>query len=83
MESVVTAFLSALWLLSVYGLWQPIKMLPLLVFEITWKAIWAFAIALPRWIDGRMTPEFADIAFACAFALPILFVFPWRKWLAS
>jgi len=39
--------LVALSLLSFLGLRYPIKMLPILLFEISWKFIWLTVIAIP------------------------------------
>ena len=78
MDGVVVALLSALGILSVAGLFSPIRMLPLLVFEIAWKLTWASAVALPRWLDGSLDEGTLSILFNCAVVLPFVFVVPWR-----
>jgi len=78
MDSVVVALLSAMGLLSVVGLFSPVRMLPLLVFEIAWKAIWVGAVALPTVLDGSADDGTMATLFACAWALPFVFVVPWR-----
>ena len=47
MHGVVNSMLLALVLLAVLGLRYPLKMLPLLFWEIAWKAKWLLAVALP------------------------------------
>ena len=78
MDGVVVALLSAMGLLSVVGLFSPIRMLPLLVFEIAWKLIWVSAVALPKWLDGALDEATLSILFNCAVALPFVFIVPWR-----
>jgi len=78
MEGVVVALLSAMGILAVAGLFSPIRMLPLLVFEIGWKLIWVSAVALPKWLDGSLDEATLSIIFNCAVALPFVFVVPWR-----
>ncbi len=78
MDGVVVALLSALGVLSVAGLFSPIRMLPLLVFEIGWKLIWVSAVALPKWLDGSLDEASLSILFNCAVVLPFVFVVPWR-----
>lgn len=78
MDGVVVALLSALGILSVAGLLSPIRMLPLLVFEIAWKLIWASAVALPKLLDGSLDEGTLSILFNCAVVLPFVFVVPWR-----
>jgi hypothetical protein len=78
MDGVVVALLSALGILSVAGLFSPVRMLPLLLFEIAWKLIWASAVALPKWLDGSLDEGTLSTLFNCAVALPFVFVVPWR-----
>src|SRR5919202_3779567 len=39
--SIVGSFLGALSLLAVLGIRYPLKMLPLVLFELLWKVLWA------------------------------------------
>jgi hypothetical protein len=78
MDGVVTALLSAMGVLSIAGLFSPVRMLPLLVFEIAWKAIWVAGVAVPRWLNGTIDEGTVATLFACAWALPFVFVVPWR-----
>jgi hypothetical protein len=78
MEGVVTALLSALGLLWIIGIFSPLRMLPLLLFEITWKVIWVLAVALPNWRGGTLDEGLAETLFAVSFAIPLVFIVPWR-----
>lgn len=78
MDGAVVALLSAMGLLAIAGLFSPVRMLPLLVFEIAWKAIWVIAVALPKWLDGSLDEGFVATLFNCAVALPFVFIVPWR-----
>jgi hypothetical protein len=77
MEGVVTALLGALGLLSIIGLFSPVRMIPLLLFEIVWKAVWALTVALPHWQSGTLDDGMAATLFACAWAIPFVFIIPW------
>ena len=83
MDGVVTALLGALGLLSIAGLFFPLRLLPLLLFEIAWKAIWVIAVALPNWRAGTLDGGLSDTLFACAWAIPFVFIMPWRYVLTS
>jgi hypothetical protein len=78
MDGVVVALLSTMGLLAVAGLFSPLRMLPLLVFEIAWKLIWVSAVALPKWLDGSLDEGFLSTIFNCAVALPFVVIVPWR-----
>jgi hypothetical protein len=78
MEGVETCMLVALSLLSFLGLRYPIKMLPILLFEIGWKLIWLTVIALPLLTTGTMDPATLNIFYACLWVVIVLAVIPWR-----
>ena len=74
----LNAMLGGLSLLCVLGLFSPMRLLPLLVFEVTFKLIWSLSVALPLWLTGQFTPAAGDMLFACAFAIPFVFIIPWN-----
>jgi hypothetical protein len=77
-RSVVWSFLGALTLLCVLGIRYPLQMLPLLLFELTWKAIWLLAIGIPRRMAGPLQGQFADTWTACVFGIVVVtLVMPW------
>lgn len=57
MEGVVICMLAAFSALSILGLRYPLQMLPLLLWEMTWKCIWLLIVALPLWLSGYMDEE--------------------------
>ena len=77
-RGVIPSLLTALWLLAFIGLKYPLKMLPLLMVEFAWKAIWMFAYGLPQWSSGQLPPTFADDVFAIGLGVIIMpIVIPW------
>ena len=77
MHGVVNCMLAALSALAVLGLRYPLRMLPLLLFELAWKTIWLTAIALPLWYAHRMDADTADTAQACLMGVIFLIIIPW------
>jgi hypothetical protein len=55
LEGVGIAVWGALSLLSILGVRYPLKMLPLLFVQFTYKLIWVLAVALPRLSSGAPT----------------------------
>ena len=55
LEGVAVACWGALSLLSIIGVRSPLKMLPLLFLQFTYKLIWVLAVALPRIHTGAPT----------------------------
>lgn len=55
--TVVGSVLAAIALLSLLGLRYPVKMLPLLFFELLWKVLWVLGWGLPLWWSGQLTPD--------------------------
>jgi hypothetical protein len=54
-------------------------MLPLLIYEVTWKTIWLIAVALPVWVNhGAIDDALAATIQACLFVMPFYLIIPWR-----
>ncbi len=77
MHGVVICMLSALCLLSFVGLFRPVAMLPLLLFEVLWKLLWLSLVGVPAWLNGPLDPSIAGNLFACALVAPIILLVPW------
>src|ERR1700761_1386578 len=76
MEGAVTCMLFALSLLAWLGLRYPLRMLPLLFWEMTWKAVWLLVVAVSHWSAGDMTDGMAGTTFACLSGLIFPFLIP-------
>jgi hypothetical protein len=77
-RGVIPSLLGGVWLLAFLGLRYPLQMLPLLMFELAWKAIWLFDYGLPQWHAGHVPPTFPEDFKAIAagvILMPILI--PW------
>lgn len=77
MNSVVASLLGALGALAVLGLRYPLQMLPLLLFELTWKAIWLAAVAFPVWRANAIDERTMETLVECALGAILLIVIPW------
>ena len=78
MTGVAWALIGTIGLLALLGLRYPVQMIPILVFELTWKVIWLVAFALPAWLEGTLTDAMRTSIFETSFGLILLFVIPWR-----
>ena len=77
-KSVIRALLGALGLLSILGIRYPLKMLPLLLFELLWKVIWVLASALPMWMGPGLDAYASENLFACMMGVVLVpLVLPW------
>jgi hypothetical protein len=77
-EGVETCMLVALSLLAFLGLRHPLKMLPILLFELGWKFIWTAVVVLPLWRAHALDPATVQVFFSCLVVLIVLVVVPWR-----
>jgi hypothetical protein len=76
--SVVLSVLGAIALLAVLGIRYPVKMLPLLLFELLWKIIWVLAFGLPLWYTQQLAPDARDILINCLVGIVLVpLVMPW------
>lgn len=77
MEGAATCMLAAFSLLALLGLRYPLQMLPVLLWEFLWKAIWMVLVALPLWTSGQMDEATWMVATQCMVGILIPFVVPW------
>jgi hypothetical protein len=77
-RGVIPSLLAAVWLLSFVGLRYPLQMLPLLMFEFVWKAMWLCVYGLPQWYSGHVPATFAEDFFNITFGVILMpLVIPW------
>ena len=81
-DSVILSVLGATALLAVVGIRYPIKMLPLLFFELVWKSIWVLVFGLPLLLSGRLDPSVSfggtETLIACLVGIVLVpLVVPW------
>ncbi len=76
-SGTMVCMLWALSTLSILGVRYPLQMLPLLLFEITWKAAWLLTVALPHWLRGQWSENLGSATFAVGL---IVFFIPFVPW---
>ena len=77
-NTVVMALLGALSVLCLLGLRYPVRMLPLLIFELLWKLIWVVFFALPLWRTDRLDAYGQETLFACLMGVVLVpLAIPW------
>lgn len=77
-RGVTWCLLSTVALLAVVGLRYPLKMLPLLFFELVWKTTWVIAIGLPLRGAGQLEGAFRETWIANLMGLVIFpLAIPW------
>ena len=77
------ALLAGLGATAALGLRYPLQMLPVLIFELVWKAIYLIAFALPMWSAHQITAAMAEDIKAVAMAVIFIPLIPWRYVLAQ
>jgi len=76
-HGVGSSMLAALSLAAALGIRYPLQMLPLLLFEMFWKAIWLLFFALPLWRNHQMDAATAEAARATLLGVIVPLVIPW------
>ncbi|MHB0963016.1 MAG: hypothetical protein ACYC5V_07410 [Gemmatimonadaceae bacterium] len=77
-RGVTWCLLGTVALLALLGLRHPLKLLPLLLFELAWKTIWLITIGLPLRSAGQLEGAFRETWFANVMGLVIFsLAIPW------
>jgi len=69
--------LAGLGATAALGLRYPVQMLPVLLFELVWKAIYLTAFALPLWSAHQITAAVAEDIKACLMVVIFIPLIPW------
>ena len=66
-------------LLAVLGIFHPLRMLPLVLLEITYKSIWLAVVAYPLWSRDELRGSPAeDMTYAFLWVLLPIVAMPWK-----
>jgi hypothetical protein len=77
-HGIQVALLAGLGLTAALGLRYPLKMLPILLFELTWKAIYLIAFALPLGSAHQINDATAEDIKAVLMVVIFIPLIPWR-----
>jgi hypothetical protein len=77
-HGIQVALLAGLGLTAALGLRYPLQMLPVLLFELTWKAIYLLAFALPLWSAHQIDAATAEDIKAVLMVVIFIPLIPWR-----
>ena len=77
-RGLAKSMLAALALLSLLGVRYPVQMLPLMLYEISWKTVWIVLIAGRAWLNGKWTSEIEALFNDCIGIVIVYLVMPWR-----
>jgi hypothetical protein len=83
MNTVVNSVLAGLSLTALLGVIWPLRMLPLMLFEVAWKSIWLVAVGVPLWQAGPFDAQTAEVFKSIAMVVLFFVVIPWRYAIAQ
>ena len=80
--------LGTVGVLALIGIRYPLKMLPVLFFELIWKSIWVLSFGLPRWRANVWDADTKDTWNTCVasvifFLIIIPWGYVWRHWIVE
>jgi len=77
-KGIQYALLAGLGVTAALGLRYPVQMLPVLLFELTWKVIYLAAFALPLWSAHHIDAATAEDIKAVRMVVIFIPLIPWR-----
>ena len=77
-RGMLKAMISGLWVMCFITLRYPLKMIPILLFELVWKMLWLIFFGLPQWWAGVGSPRLSEDLWSIgAFPIVCMLVIPW------
>jgi hypothetical protein len=77
-RGMINGIQAGLFVMCAIGLRHPLKMLPILLFEVVWKLIWLLAYGLPQWQSGVRSAQWSeDIILIGAASILGVLIIPW------
>ena len=77
--TVIDAMLGSMAVISLLGIRYPIKLLPILLFELLWKLMWVVNFAGRAWLNDSLDHYATETLFACALGIILTpIVIPWN-----
>ena len=77
-HGIQLALLGGLGATAILGIRYPVRMIPLLLFELTWKAVYLLAFALPLELHHQVTEAVAEDIFSVLMVVVLIPLIPWR-----
>ena len=77
-RGMLKAMVSGLWVMALVTIRYPLKMVPILLFELVWKLLWLIFFGIPQWWTGVGSPRLGDDLWSIgAFPIVCVLVIPW------
>jgi hypothetical protein len=76
-EGMATCMIAAFSLMCLLGIRYPLQMLPVLLWEVTWKTMWLALVPFPQWMAGHVDEAIKPSVFACSMVLLVYLAIPW------
>ena len=82
-NGALICLLSSIGVFAAIGIRYPLAMLPILLFEFFWKALWFVSMATPLWLAHQSYPGMSGDVFAVGLGVVLCpLVIPWPYVLA-
>ena len=79
MRSAALCMFASYSLLSILGVFKPLKMLPIMVFMVVYKTIWLLFVAYPLWAAGQLAGSPVERMARIFMWVPLAIVaVPWK-----
>ena len=79
MRAAAWSMFASYSLLSILGVFRPLKMLPIVVFVVLYKSVWLLFVAYPLWAAGNLAGSPAEEMARVFMWVPLaIVVVPWK-----